>query len=106
MKIQAKIDRLVDNENSKLRAIASANIGDAFAVHGLKVYDGQKGLFVQMPQNSYESGGKKHYSDQFHPITADARNQLNDAVLDAYDKKLAEVQSNDQEEAPGFSQSM
>ena len=51
--ISARIDRLVDYENSKVKAIASVNIGGAFAIHGLRVIDSQKGLFVQMPQNSF-----------------------------------------------------
>ena len=82
--ISARIDRMVDSANSKVKAVASVTIGGAFAVHGIKVIDSQKGLFVQMPQSSYEKGGQKHYTDQFHPITANAREELNAAVLDAY----------------------
>ena len=41
-----------------------------------------------MPQSSYEKGGQKHYTDQFHPITANAREELNATVLDAYEQKL------------------
>ena len=83
----------MDYEGSKVKAIASANSGGAFAVHGIKVIDSQNGLFVQMPQTSYEKDGKKQYSDQFHPVTADARTELNDAVLQAYENKLAETES-------------
>ena len=35
--ISAKIDRLVDYEGSKVKAIASAVIGNHFAVHGLRL---------------------------------------------------------------------
>ena len=58
--ISARIDRMVDSANSKVKAVASVTIGGAFAVHGIKVIDSQKGLFVQMPQSSYEKGGQKH----------------------------------------------
>lgn len=91
--VEATIDRLVDYEGSKVKAIASLNIGGEYAVHGVKVIDSQKGLFVQMPQTSYEKDGKKQYSDQFHPTTHDARTELNDAVLQAYENKLAETES-------------
>lgn len=47
--ITARIDRLVDYEGSNVRAIASVNVADAFAIHGLKVIDSEKGLFVSMP---------------------------------------------------------
>ena len=113
MKIKAKIDRMVDNEGSKVKAIASANIGDAFAIHGIRVIDSQKGLFVQMPQNSYQKNGKTEYSDIFHPITADARNELNNAVLSAYEQRLhlregesQELEDPDEAEAPAFEQRM
>lgn len=116
--ISARIDRLVDYENSKVKAIASVNIGGAFAIHGLRVIDSQKGLFVQMPQNSFQRGGKTEYSDIFHPITAEARSELNTKVLEAYEQKLAEIEGEDEaldagesldeqdEDAPAFGQSM
>ena len=116
--ISVRIDRLVDYDNSKLKAIASVNIGGAFAIHGLRVIDSQKGLFVQMPQNSFQSDGKTEYSDIFHPITAEARSELNSKVLEAYEQKLDEVESENEdldegedldeqdEDAPAFGQSM
>ena len=116
--ISARIDRMVDFEGSKTRAIASANIGGAFAIHGLRVIDSQKGLFVQMPQNSFQKDGKTEYSDIFHPVTADARSELNSKVLEAYEQKLDEVESENEdldegesldeqdEDAPAFGQSM
>ena len=61
--ISVRIDRLVDYDKSKLKAIVSVNIGGAFAIHGLRVIDSQKGLFVQMPQNSFQRDGKTEYSD-------------------------------------------
>ena len=95
--ISARIDRLVDYENSKVKAIASVNIGGAFAIHGLRVIDSQKGLFVQMPQNSFQKDGKTEYSDIFHPVTAEARSELNNKVLEAYEQKLDEVESENED---------
>ena len=107
--ISARIDRLVDYENSKVKAIASVNIGGAFAIHGIKIMDSDKGLFVSMPQSKYEKDGKTHYSEIFHPVTADARNELYNAVLTAYGQKLDEEQSQEQdapEEDNALTQSM
>lgn len=106
--VAARIDRLVDYEGSKVKAIASANIGGAFAIHGIKVIESQKGLFIQMPQSSYEKDGKKQYTDQFHPITADARNELNAAVMEAYEEKLSETEdeSPEEQDEAAFSQKM
>ena len=92
--IEARIDRLVDFENSKVKAFASANIGP-FAVHGLRVVDGEKGMFVAMPSTSFQKDGKTEYQETFHPCTGEARKELNDAVLQAYEQKLAEEQTED-----------
>lgn len=107
MKIKAQIDRMLHHNGSKTKAIASANIGGAFAIHGIKVIDSDKGLFVQMPQSSFEKEGKKKYSDIFHPITADSRNELNAAVLEAYEQRLHMEENESQEtEESAFTQSM
>ena len=107
--VSARIDRTVDFEGSKTRAIASANIGGAFAIHGIKIMDSDKGLFVSMPQSKYEKDGKTHYNEIFHPVTADARNELYNAVLTAYGQKLDEEESQEQdapEEDNALTQSM
>ena len=93
--IRARIDRLADFEGSKVKAFASANIGGAFAIHGLRVVDGEKGLFVAMPSTSSQKDGKTEYQETFHPVSGDARKALNDAVLEAYEQKLTEEQTED-----------
>lgn len=93
--ITARIDRLVNQEDSSIKAYASVNIGGAFAVHGIKVIDSVKGIFVSMPSNRYKKDGKVEYSDICHPITADARNELIDRVTEAYEAKLSEKQDID-----------
>ena len=47
-----------------------------------------------MPSNSYKKDGKMQYSDICHPITAEARNELIDKVIEAYEAKLGEEQDN------------
>ncbi len=107
MEIKARIDRMLDSPNRKVKAIASANIGGAFAIHGIKVIDSEKGLFVQMPQTSFEKDGQKQYNETFHPITADSRNELNSAVLEAYEQRLHMEENESQEtEESAFTQSM
>ncbi len=95
--VSVRIDRLVDLESNRLKAVASANLQGGFAVHGIKVMDSDKGLFVSMPQSKYQKDGKTEYSDIFHPVTAEARTELNNAVLEAYEQKLVEEQAQDME---------
>ncbi|MDD4164470.1 MAG: SpoVG family protein [Eubacteriales bacterium] len=114
--VRVKIQKLFHGGDSKLRAVASVTVSGAFAVHGLKVMDGEKGLFVSMPNSSYKSGGETKYQDIFHPVTAESRQTLIDAVLKAYEQALteqqdgSETQSGDEEsqedEEPDMAQSM
>ena len=94
--VEARIDRLVDGDFKTkafaTKAFASATIGGAFAVHGIRVIESDKGRFISMPQDSYKKNGETKYNDTFHAITAEARNALVDAVNDAYEQKLQEQQ--------------
>lgn len=92
MPVKASINWLNTKEDGNVRATASLTIGGAFAVHGIKIISGQKGDFVSMP--SYKSGDS--YKDIFHAVTADARQQMNDVVLKAYEHKLTEQMEQDQ----------
>ena len=83
MKIQAKIDRVL--QSGKLKAIASVSLDGMFVVKGLKVMDGKKGLFVSMPQEVFTGNdGKKQYSNLFFPMTNGAKEELQTAVLETY----------------------
>ncbi len=95
--IEARIDRLLSREG-KTRAFASATIGGAFAVHGIRVIDSEKGIFIAMPQESYIKNGEKKYSDTFHAITAEARAALIKAVDTAYAEELEKLEKLDETE--------
>ena len=65
---------------SKVKAFADVAIGD-FVVKGLRVVQGQKGLFLSMPQEKSKDG--KFYNT-FLPVTKEARQNLSEVVLAAY----------------------
>ena len=93
MRIHASINRMVNKEDSAIKAYASVTMDGMFAVHGLRVIETEKGRFVNMPSTSYtDKDGNKQYSDTFHAITKSARTAVNQAVLNAYDLKLEQVQ--------------
>lgn len=94
--VTAKIDRLVNSPNTHIKAYATVNLGGAFVVHDVKIVDGQKGLFVQMPQTTFKKDGKVTYQDVFHAVTADARSEMNAKVLDAFQQKLMQDAANAQ----------
>ncbi len=63
---------------NKVCAIASIVIDDAFAVHDLRVVNGDKGVFVAMPSRRLPNGD---FRDICHPINAEAREHIQHAVL-------------------------
>ena len=91
--ISVRIDKLFSDDSKKLKAIASANIGP-FAVHGIRVFENEKGMFVNMPSVSYKDGqGNTQYDDVFHPVTREAREALVKNVIDEYSHALEQAQT-------------
>ena len=95
MKIKARINRMVSGD--RVKAIASVSLDGQYVVKGLRVVDGNKGLFVAPPQSSYKDGeGNTKYSDIFFPISNAGKSNLQDAVLNAYSQELSKVQGMNQ----------
>lgn len=74
-------------------ATASVDLNGVFAVRGLKVVQGANGPFVSMPSYKTAEG----FRDVCFPVTAEFREQLHTAVLDAYRQELSMVASRGQE---------
>ena len=68
-----------------LMGFASVKFNDCFVVENLKIVQGSKGLFLGMPS---QPDGKGGYRDMAYPVTKEFREQLNTAVLQAYEAKL------------------
>ena len=88
-------------KESNLKAVASITIDDDFVVHDIKVVEGEKGLFIAMPSRKAADG---EYRDIAHPINSATRSNIQEIVLDAYEKVLmeepAEAPAAPVEEAP------
>ena len=81
MDIKVSSITLLDREESKTKAIATLVVNDEIAIHGIRVIEGKNGDFVQMPQKRDNNG---NYNDIIYPITAEARQLINAAVLERY----------------------
>lgn len=78
---ELKVVRLYRYEgDSKVKAFCDVAIGD-FIVKGLRLVQGKDGLFLSMPQEKSKDG--KWYNT-FLPLTKEARQNLSDIVLAAY----------------------
>jgi stage V sporulation protein G len=84
--INVKMDvRVYPLNEPKGNTLAFANVGieDLAAINGIRVVNGEKGLFVTMPQSRDKDG---EYHDIAFPINSDLRKALNTAVLDEFDE--------------------
>lgn len=68
-----------------VKALANVVINGEIAVNGVKVMEGENGLFVAMP--SKKVGGE--FVDVAHPITDKAYEQISGAVLSDYSKLVS-----------------
>ena len=81
MKIISVNLRKVEKEGSRMKAIASVLIDDCFAIHDIRIIEGDNGLFIAMPSRKTANGG---YRDIAHPINPETRALFEEAILEAY----------------------
>ena len=88
MKITDVRVRLFQNEESKLKAVASITIDECFVVHDIKVLEGNQGNYVRMPSRKTADGESK---DVAHPINTPTREMISKLVLDKYEEEKAKA---------------
>ena len=72
----------LSNKDSNLKAFASITLDDAVCITGIRIIEGKNGVFMSMPQSKDNEG---EYHDIAFPVTKEAREKIQDAVLDAYE---------------------
>ena len=83
MKITSVNIKKLDTTDSKCKAIASVLLNDCFAVHDIRIIDGDNGLFIAMPSKPTATGGHR---DTAHPINKETRKMFEDAIFEEYNK--------------------
>jgi len=78
--------RVTIRNDDKLKAFASVTFNECFVVRGLKVIQGNKGLFVAMPSRRRPDGT---FQDIAHPINSTMRETIEQAVIGEYEEELA-----------------
>jgi len=72
-------------KEGKMKAVVSITIDDEFAIHDIKVIEGEKGLFIAMPSRKTTDG---EYRDIAHPINSETRDRIQNLILGKYDEVL------------------
>lgn len=81
MKITNVTIRKIEKEESRMKGIASVLLDDSFAVHYIRIIEGEKGLFIAMPNKETSNG---YYRDIAHPINPEVRSMFEETILKAY----------------------
>jgi stage V sporulation protein G len=68
-------------ESDSLKGFASITIDNEIVLTGMQIREGKNGLFISMPSRKV----KNEYRDIYFPITRDAREQIQNAVLSEYE---------------------
>lgn len=84
-----KIRKVFDDE-SPMKAVVSVTLDDQLALHDVKVIYAKEKYFIVMPSKKNPDGS---YRDVAHPIRAEFRDELNNAVLDAYFEELKHLEA-------------
>ncbi len=93
MKITSVNVRKIEKEGSRMKGIASILLDDSFAVHDIRIIEGDNGLFIAMPSRKTANG----YRDTAHPINQEVRAMFEKEILDAYEK-AEDVTEEDEED--------
>lgn len=79
--------RVTLRNEDKLKAFANVTFDNAFVIRGMKIINGNKGFFLSMPSKKRPDGT---YQDIAHPVNSEMRRLLEERVLDAYEKEVAQ----------------
>ena len=87
-----KVDVYPFNEGAyigRVKAIANIVLNDQVQVRGLRVMDGENGLFVGYPVDPFYKG--EGFRNIVFPITAELRHHIEKSVLEKYDEATKET---------------
>ncbi len=87
--IRIRIEKQMEN-NERLRAYADITFDESFVIHGLKIIDGQNGLFVAMPSRRMPNG---EFKDIVHPIKPELRAEITKVILEKFEQESSAAQT-------------
>lgn len=90
---EVKIRKVFNDDDTRLKAIISLLIDNSFAVHDVKVIEGEDRLFVAMPSRKDENG---IFRDIVHPIDAEVREEIECRIINEYRDYLEIHKINDE----------
>ncbi len=90
--LEIKVNRMnkMEDPEKNLKAFVDIEVNDSLLVKGLRVMNGQKGLFVTMPR---QRGKDEKWYDTVRILSPAVKDQITETVLEAYAASLAEAEN-------------
>ena len=82
MKITKVVLKNKEKEDSRMKAIATVTLDEAFVITGIRLIQGDDKMFIAMPSRKTATGG---YRDIAHPINPEVRTMFEEAIFEAYE---------------------
>ena len=83
--------RVTLRNEERLKGFANITFDSCFVVRGMKIIEGNNGLFVSMPSRKRPNGT---YQDIAHPIRQELREDIESQVLKEYAEEVQRNSSN------------
>jgi len=77
----------IKNENSKLKAFAQIILNNALKISGLRVVEGENGLFTAFPDQKNKNG---EYFSLVVPLNKEVYQTIREEVIHSYQSAVAE----------------
>ena len=87
---EVRVRILKEKEGSKLRGVATITIDTDFAIHDIRILEGDKGMFIAMPSKKTPKG---EYRDIAHPIRKEVRADLEERIFAKYNEELEKAKA-------------
>jgi len=78
---------ILSREDSKVKAIATIILDECFAIRGIRIIEGEKGLFIAMPSVKNQNG---EYKDICHPINQETRDLFESSIFEEYNNTITQ----------------
>lgn len=72
-----------DNENSRIKGIASVVLDGCFKIKGIRIKDKEDRMILEMPSRIKPNGERE---DVAHPLNEETRKMFEDAIFEEYNK--------------------
>jgi len=74
----------IENANSRLKGIATVYLNNAFVIKNIRIIEGNKGLFIAMPNREIAPGKRV---DICNPLNQETRRMFEEAIINKYNER-------------------